>query len=135
MAKSAGPKTVYCSDLEWEQIRAYAGDAGMTISRYVMACLLAGTEDDGTDAGMDSVPSGRQDTSSQERLCDEGHPLVLSASEQRHLYELAKYIAACNYALLQPIGDMPLGLREMLYFLVKQEDSRSQGLVPLGRQL
>lgn len=72
MAKSARSGTVYCSDLEWEQVRALAGDAGLPMSRYVMACLLAGAE--GPDA--DSVP---KDAGSQEGVCEDGHMLVLSA--------------------------------------------------------
>ena len=118
------PRSLIVSDLEWARIRENAGRAGMNVSRYVMACTL------------DRAPPASQEAAAPEPaspytedLFDRNHPLVLNESEQRHLYDLARYIAAALHALLGPVGNTPLTLHEMLHILVlaKQAELHDQG--------
>lgn len=131
MARTTAPKTVQCTNLEWEQIRAHAKRAGMPISRYVMACLFDRhpKHHNPNNGDNDTLPDTNKQPPPMKDLFDEDYPLILNAGEQRHLYDLVKYIAATNYALLQPIGNAPIGLREMVYFLMlnRLEDMRKAG--------
>ena len=56
MARTTTPKTIQCTDLEWEQIRAYAKQADIPISCYVMACLF--DRQPGGDAPDNNDPGG-----------------------------------------------------------------------------
>ena len=118
------PRSLIVSDLEWARIRDNAGRAGMNVSRYVMACTL------------DRAPPASQEAAAPEPrvqiaedLFDRDHPLALNEGEQRHLYELVKYIAAALHALLGPVGNTPLTLPQMVRILVlaKQAELHEQG--------
>ena len=124
-APQAKPRSLIASDLEWEQIRAHARRADMNVSRYVMACALNRVPD------APPAPDEPPNEPVMEDLFDRGHPLVLNESEQRHLYELARYIAAATHALQGPVGNAPPTLREMVHILVlvKQAELREQGKV------
>lgn len=117
-------RSLIVSDLEWARIQQNAGRAGMNVSRYVMACTL------------ESAPPASQEAAAPEPaspyiedMFDRDHPLVLNESEQRHLYELVKYIAAALHALLGPVGNTPLTLPQMVRILVlaKQAELHEQG--------
>lgn len=117
-------RSLIVSDLEWARIRDNANRAGMTVSRYVMACTL------------DRAPPASQEAAAPEPaspytedLFDRDHPLALDEGEQRHLYELVKYIAAALHALLGPVGNTPLNLPQMVRILVlaKQAELHQQG--------
>ena len=118
------PRSLIVSDLEWARIRDNAGRAGMNVSRYVMACTL----DRAPPASQDAPAPEPEDPVTGD-LFDHNHPLVLNESEQRHLYELVKYIAAALHALLGPVGNTPLTLPQMVRILVlaKQAELHEQG--------
>ena len=118
-------RSLIVSDLEWARIRDNANRAGMNVSRYVMACTLDRAPP--PDSQEAAAPEPRVQITDD--LFDRDHPLALNEGEQRHLYELVKYIAAALHALLGPVGNTPLTLPQMVRILVlaKQAELHEQG--------
>lgn len=118
-------RSLIVSDLEWARIRENAGRAGMNVSRYVMACTLDRAPPPDSQEAAAPEPASPY----TEDLFDRDHPLALDEGEQRHLYELVKYIAAALHALLGPVGNTPLTLPQMVRILVlaKQAELHEQG--------
>ncbi len=73
-------RTIQASDLEWEQIRARARDAGMNVSKFIMACA--------------EIPDEGKQTAISEPL---------SNAEMHHLYDLVKLMADQQAALNRPM--------------------------------
>ena len=69
-ASLARQRSVYCTALDWERIRALAEAAGVSVSRYLVECALEDEEPADVEAEGLFV-----------------YPLALSEHEQRTLYE------------------------------------------------
>ena len=91
--------TVYCSAADRALIGRRADEAGMSFSRFMVACALhGGDKDDG----------------------EEGPVLVLSEDEQRLLYERVALLDRCNEALLARLPGTEMSALGALAFLVRE---------------
>ena len=90
--KGRFPRTtfpIYCTDTEWARIRESARTVGKTASAF---CV-------------------------QRALDRHGHPLSLSGEEQRELSVAVEALWQCVDALLQPLPDTDITLRDAVAFL------------------
>ena len=100
----ARARSIYCSAENRALIGRQAKEAGMSFSRFMIACALHGAdEDDG----------------------EEGPRLVLSEDEQRQLYERVALLDRCNGALLSRLPGTEISALGALAFLVREAQSRS----------
>ena len=91
--------TIYCSAEDRVLIGRRAQEAGMSFSRFMVACALhGGDEDDGV----------------------EGPRLVLSEDEQRSLYRRVALLGRCNEALLTRLPGTEMSALGALAFLVRE---------------
>ena len=101
--------TIYCSPGERAELGARADAAGMSFSRYMVACALHGEDDaeDGTD----------------------GPRLVLGEDEQRELTRRVEVLDRCTHALLKRLPGSELSALGALAFLVRAatEGTRNDG--------
>ena len=81
---------VTCTDAEWRAIKARAADAGMRVSHFVVRCAL------GEDAAA---------------------PLVLTAEEQRRLYNRVNRLLLACLELAEPLPGTEVTPKEALEFL------------------
>ena len=96
-------RSIYCSPENRALIGRRAKEAGMSFSRFMVACALHGAEaDDG-----------------------EGPLLVLSEDEQRQLYERVALLDRCNEALLSRLPGTEISALGALAFLVREARARS----------
>ena len=92
-------RTLYCSAADRVLIGRRADQAGMSFSRFMVACALhGGDEDDG----------------------DEGPRLALSEDEQRALYERVALLDRCNEALLARLPGTEMSALGALAFLARE---------------
>ncbi len=95
-------RSIYCSPENRALIGRRAKEAGMSFSRFMIACALHGAEAD-----------------------DEGGPhLVLSEDEQRQLYERVALLNRCNEALLSRLPGTEISALGALAFLVREAEFR-----------
>ena len=97
-------RSVYCSPENRALIGRRAKEAGMSFSRFMIACALHGADDE--DGG-------------------EGPRLVLSEDEQRNLYERVALLDRCNEALLSRLPGTEISALGALAFLAREARSRS----------
>ena len=97
-------RSVYCSPENRALIGRRAKEAGMSFSRFMIACALHGADDE--DGG-------------------EGPRLVLSEDEQRQLYERVALLDRCNEALLSRLPGTEISALGALAFLAREARSRS----------
>ncbi len=98
-------RSIYCSPENRALIGRRAKEAGMSFSRFMVACALHGA-DDGDD---------------------EGPRLVLSEDEQRQLYERVALLNRCNEALLSRLPGTEISALGALAFLAREAAARSGG--------
>ena len=100
----ARARSIYCSPENRALIARRAKEAGMSFSRFMIACALHGAE-----AGDG----------------EEGPRLVLSEDEQRQLLERVALLNRCNQALLSRLPGTEISALGALAFLVREAQSRS----------
>ena len=100
----ARARSIYCSPENRALIARRAKEAGMSFSRFMIACALHGAE-----AGDG----------------EEGPRLVLSEDEQRQLLERVALLNRCNEALLSRLPGTEISALGALAFLVREAQSRS----------
>ena len=99
----ARQRSIYCSREDRASIGRRAKAAGMSFSRFIVACALHGAEaEDG----------------------EEGPHLVLTGDEQRHLYERVALLDRCNEALLSRLPGTEMSALGALAFLVREAQAR-----------
>ena len=99
----ARQRSIYCSSADRVLIGRRAEVAGMSFSRFMVACALHGAEgDDG----------------------EEGPRLVLTEDEQRSLYERVALLDRCNEALLARLPGTEMSALGALTFLVREARAR-----------
>ena len=96
-------RSVYCSPENRALIGRRAKEAGMSFSRFMIACALHGAETDD-----DEVPR-----------------LVLTEDEQRNLYERVALLDRCNEALLSRLPGTEISALGALAFLAREARARS----------
>ena len=100
----ARQRSIYCSAADRVLIGRRAGEAGMSFSRFMVACALhGGGEDDGI----------------------EGPRLALTEDEQRSLYERVALLDRCNEALLARLPGTEMSALGALAFLVREASGRA----------
>ena len=99
----ARARSIYCSPENRTLIARRAKEAGMSFSRFMIACALHGADEDG----------------------DEGPRLVLTEEEQRQLLERVTLLNRCNEALLSRLPGTEMSALGALAFLVREAQSRS----------
>ena len=104
-AGPAVPRRIYATAAEREAIARLAGEAGKTVSRYMVDCALRGEDDEDGQAA--------------------GEALTLSEDDQRGLLARAERLDRCSRALLAPLPGSSMSVLEGLAFLV--EATRSEG--------
>lgn len=97
-------RTVRCTRAERARIRERADTLGMTVSGFVVACALHG---DGADRA--------------------GHPLVLSADEQRLLFDRVAGLDRVRRALHEALPGTGLSLFGAIAFLQRALEARGSG--------
>ena len=96
--------TIYCSAADRALIGRRAEEAGMSFSRFMVACALHGGDEDGEI---------------------EGPRLALSEDEQRLLYERVALLDRCNEALLARLPGTEMSALGALAFLAREAGSRA----------
>ena len=96
--------TIYCSAADRVLIGRRAEEAGMSFSRFMVACALHGGDED------DEV---------------EGPGLVLTEDDQRSLYERVALLDRCNEALLSRLPGTEMSALGALAFLVREARGRA----------
>ncbi len=91
-------RSIYCSPENRALIGRRAKEAGMSFSRFMIACALHGADADD----------------------DEGPRLVLSEDEQRQLHERVALLDRCNEALLSRLPGTEISALGALAFLVRE---------------
>ena len=91
-------RSIYCSPENRALIGRRAKEAGMSFSRFMVACAFHGADADD----------------------DEGPRLVLSEDEQRILYERVALLNRCNEALLSRLPGTEISALGALAFLVRE---------------
>ena len=91
--------TIYCSAADRALIGKRAQEAGMSFSRFMVACALHGGDEDDEE---------------------EGPRLVLSENEQRSLYGRVALLDRCNEALLARLPGTEMSALGALAFLVRE---------------
>ena len=100
----ARQRSIYCSAADRVLIGRRAEAAGMSFSRFMVACALhGGDEDDGI----------------------EGPRLALSEDEQRSLYDRVALLDRCNEALLARLPGTEMSALGALAFLVREARGRA----------
>ena len=94
--------SIYCSAADRVLIGRRAQEAGMSFSRFMIACALHGGDEDGEI---------------------EGPRLVLSEDEQRSLYERVGLLDRCNEALLARLPGTEMSALGALAFLAREARS------------
>ena len=97
--------SIYCSPEDRKSIGRRAKAAGMSFSRFMVACALHGAEVDGAE---------------------EGPRLVLTEDEQRLLYERVALLDRCNHALLEKLPGTEMSALGAVAFLVRAADGRAE---------
>ncbi len=95
-------RSFYCSAAERDEIGRRAGAAGVSVSRFLVACALHGEDGDGGP----------------------GHPLVLTAAEQRALYERVARLDRWSRALSERAPGADRSALEALAFLARAARAR-----------
>ena len=98
----ARQRSIYCSAADRVLIARRAEAAGMSFSRFMVACALHGGDDDG----------------------NEGPRLALTEDEQRSLYERVALLDRCNEALLARLPGTEMSALGALAFLVREARAR-----------
>ena len=96
--------TIYCSAADRVLIGRRAEAAGMSFSRFMVACALHGGDEDDES---------------------EGPRLVLTEDEQRSLYGRVALLDRCNEALLARLPRTEMSALGALAFLVREARSRA----------
>ena len=96
-------RSIYCSPENRALIGRRAKEAGMSFSRFMIACALHGAEADD----------------------DEGPRLILSEDEQRQLYERVALLNRCNEALVSRLPGTEISALGALAFLAREARARS----------
>ena len=100
----ARQRSIYCSAADRVLIGRRAEEAGMSFSRFMVACALHGRdEDDGL----------------------EGPRLALSEDEQRLLYERVTLLDRCNEALLARLPGTEMSALGALALLAREARGRA----------
>ena len=100
----ARQRTIYCSAADRVLIGRRAEEAGMSFSRFMVACALHGGDEDGGE---------------------EGPRLVLTEDEQRSLYGRVALLDRCNEALLARLPGTEMSALGALAFLVREARGRA----------
>ena len=95
-------RSIYCDPADWARIGERAGDAGMTMSAFIMSCAQ---QDDETPES----PAGG---------------LHLTEDEQRDLYQMIRRLDRCSRALLEPGGGIGMSALEALEALYRAHGGR-----------
>ena len=98
--------SIYCSAADRVLIGRRAEEAGMSFSRFMVACALHGRDEDGGE---------------------EGPRLVLTEDEQRSLYGRVALLDRCNEALLARLPGTEMSALGALAFLVREARGRAGG--------
>ena len=108
----ARQRSIYCSPEDRASIGRRAKAAGMSFSRFMVACALHGGEaDDG----------------------EEGPRLVLTEDEQRLLYERVGLLDRCSRALLERLPGTEMSALGAIAFLVREAGGRAEDGAGDGR--
>ena len=99
----ARARSIYCSPENHALIARRAKEAGMSFSRFMIACALHGADEEG----------------------EEGPRLVLGEDEQRQLLERVALLNRCNEALLSRLPGTEISALGALAFLIREAQSRS----------
>ena len=91
--------SIYCSAADRVLIGRRSQEAGMSFSRFMVACALHGGDEDGGE---------------------EGPRLALTEDEQRSLYERVALLDRCNEALLARLPGTEMSALGALAFLVRE---------------
>ncbi len=94
-------RSFYCSATEREEIGRRAEAAGMSVSRFLVACALHGEDGDGPN-----------------------HPVVLTAAEQRALYKRIARLDRWSRALSERAPGADMSALEALAFLARAARAR-----------
>ena len=100
----ARQRSIHCSAEDRATIGRRAKAAGMSFSRFMVACALHGRDDDDGE---------------------EGPRLVLAEDEQRLLYERMALLDRCNEALLARLPGTEMSALGALAFLAREAQTRS----------
>ena len=100
----ARQRSIYCSAADRVLIARRAEAAGMSFSRFMVACALHDGDDDGGA---------------------EGSRLALTEDEQRSLYERVALLDRCNEALLARLPGTEMSALGALAFLVREARGRA----------
>ena len=101
----ARQRSIYCSPEDRALIGRRAKAAGMSFSRFMVACALHGGE-------------------ANDR--EEGPRLVLTGDEQRLLHERVALLDRCNRALLERLPGTEMSALGALAFLVREARSSTE---------
>ncbi|MDE0380892.1 MAG: hypothetical protein OXI20_16775 [Rhodospirillales bacterium] len=99
----ARARSIYCSPENHALIARRAKEAGMSFSRFMIACALHGADEDD----------------------EEGPRLVLTEDEQPQLLERVALLNRCNEALLSRLPGTGISALGALAFLIREAQSRS----------
>ena len=102
----ARQRSIYCSAADRVLIGRRAEEAGMSFSRFMVACALHGRDGDEDDGS-------------------EGPRLVLTEDEQRSLYDRVALLDRCNEALLARLPGTEMSALGALAFLVREARGRA----------
>ena len=94
--KQAKSRCLYPTPAEWSRIQARAKAAGMKVSPFLVACALK----------RDAEPGG-------------GEPLVLTADEQRELFDRAARLDLFSRTMLAPLPGMDMAAFEAVALLCR----------------
>lgn len=100
----ARARSIYCSAENRALIGRRAKEAGMSFSRFMIACTLHRVDKD---------------------VGEEDPRLVLSEDEQRQLYEPVALLDRCNEALLSRLPGTEISALGALAFLLREAQFRS----------
>ena len=100
----ARQRTIYCSEEERAAIGARAEAAGMSFSRFILACALHGPDEE-----------------------EDAPRLVLSEDEQRALCRRVELLDRCSRALLERLPEAGMSVCHGLGFLIDAELGRREG--------
>ena len=99
-------RSVYCTRVEWAEIREHAQAAGLPVSRYLVSCALQ-------DEEPETQPGGLFD-----------HSLALSEQEQRTLYERVELLERCSRVMLEKVPGTDISAFEAIGSFTHRPDRR-----------
>lgn len=99
------PRTVHASAAQWTRIRERAERSQMTVSAFLVACAL---HEETSECDSALAPGAVQE-----------HRLVLTAQEQRQLYEGMKRMDECVEALLGNLPEVEMSVLEALSLVAR----------------